>query len=76
MSTMLGFSGLQGEKMFSVKEVAGILGVSRDAVVRLIRRGKLLAVKFPQMGGRGLNITWRIPSKEIARFIKENLGGR
>ena len=64
------------EKMFSVKEAAGYLGVARDSVVRLIRRGRLRAVKFPVMGGRGQNVTWRIPSEELARFIKENLGGK
>jgi excisionase family DNA binding protein len=44
------------EKMFSLKEVAAVLGCSRDSVVRLIRRDKLRAVSFPVMGGRGRNV--------------------
>jgi len=62
-------------KLYSIKEVAGILDVGRDSVVRLIRRGKLKCVEFPQMGGRGKNKKRLIPEAEIDRFFRENYGG-
>jgi len=62
-------------KMYSIKEVAAILGVSRDAVVRLIERGKLKCVTFPQMGGRGKNRKRLIPEAEVERFLRENFSG-
>ena len=63
-------------EMVSVKEAAGLLGCSRDSVVRMIRCGKLRAVKFPTLGGRGLHITWRILKGEIEPFLRENTTGR
>jgi excisionase family DNA binding protein len=60
------------EKMFSVKEAAGLLGVSRDSVVRLIDGGYLEAVRFPRMGGRGFNRPTRIEEAELKRFIERN----
>lgn len=57
------------EKMYSVKEAAGRLGVHRSSVERLIGNGELRAVKFPRMGGRGRNFTWRIPESAIAEFL-------
>jgi len=57
------------EKMFSVKEVAGILGVSRDSVVRLVRRGYLKCLVLPQMGGRGRNPGRRFREGEVRRFL-------
>jgi excisionase family DNA binding protein len=62
------------EKMYSVKEVAGALGVSRDSVARLIRGGHLRAVRFPKMGGRGANGSSRIQESEIKRFVERNRG--
>jgi len=29
-------------------------------------------VRFPQMGGRGKNVTRRVPESEIRRFLKAN----
>ena len=60
------------EKMLCVKEVAGILGVSRDSVVRLVRRGHLRCVVFPQMGGRGRNPGRRFREGEVQRFLSVN----
>jgi len=60
------------EKMYSVKEAAGLLGVSRDSVVRLIHNGHLSAVRFPMMGGKGSNGSNRIEESEIRGFIERN----
>ncbi len=60
---------LEVEKMLSVKEVAGVLGVSRDSVVRLVRRGHLKCVVLPQMGGRGRNSGRRFRETEVRRFL-------
>ena len=56
-------------KMYSVKEVAGMLGVGRDTVMRLIRRGRLKAVKLPVCGGRGRNVMYRISEGDIGAFL-------
>jgi excisionase family DNA binding protein len=61
------------EKMYAVKEAAGVLGVSRDSVMRLIRAGKLKAIRFPRMGGRGKNFTWRIRFSALAEFMSANM---
>ena len=60
------------EKMYSVKEVAGQLGVSRDSIVRLIRNGHLRAVRLPRMGGRGANRHDLVQESEIRNFIERN----
>jgi excisionase family DNA binding protein len=57
-------------KMYSVKEVAGMLGVGRDTVMRLIRRGRLKAVKLPICGGRGKNVTYRVSEGDIGDFLR------
>jgi hypothetical protein len=65
-------------KMYSIKEAAVILfgeTNSRDSVNRLIKRGKLKCVTFPQMGGRGKNKKRLIPEVEIERFLRENFNG-
>lgn len=62
-------------KMYSIKEAAAILEVGRDSVVRLIGRGKLKCVTYPQMGGRGKNRKRLIPEAEIDRFLRENFNG-
>jgi len=57
------------EKLLSIKEVAGILGMSRDAVTRLIKRGELTVIEFPRMGGRGKNLKRMISEGEVRRFL-------
>jgi hypothetical protein len=59
----------------SVKETAGELGIGRDSVVRLVRNGELVAIKFPKMGGSGKNVKRMIDDEEIRRFKQRN-GGR
>jgi excisionase family DNA binding protein len=54
--------------LLSVKEVAGALDVSRDSVVRLIRKGELEAIEFPPMGGKGVNVKRMVDDEEIKRF--------
>lgn len=66
-------SSLDNEKMYSVKEAAGYLGIGRDSVKRLICGGKLRAVRFPRMGGNGKNFTLRIPGSAIASFLGRNM---
>lgn len=61
------------EKMLSVKEVAYALGVSRDSVSRLIRRGELRAVRLPRMGGRGANRIYRVPESMVKLFRTGNM---
>jgi excisionase family DNA binding protein len=61
------------EKMLSVKEVAYVLGVSRDSVSRLIRRGELKAVRLPRMGGRGANRIFRVPESMVNLFRTGNM---
>lgn len=61
------------EKMLSVKEVAYVLGVSRDSVSRLIRRGELRAVRLPRMGGRGANRIYRVPESMVNLFRAGNM---
>lgn len=60
------------EKMLSIKEAAGVLGVGRDSVGRLIKRGGLRGVRYPRMGGCGKNVTIRIPESELERFQRDN----
>ena len=61
------------EKMLSVKEVAYVLGVSRDSVSRLIRRGELKAVRLPRMGGHGANRIYRVPESMVNLFRTGNM---
>ena len=61
------------EKMLRVKEVAGALGMGRDSVVRLIRRGAIKVVSVPRMGGYGVNATYLIPETELRAFLKRNM---
>ena len=57
------------EKMYSIKEVAGFLGVGRDSVRRWIENGSLKAVELPRAGGKGRNKTYRIPESSLKRFF-------
>ena len=52
----------------SVKEAGWALQVSRDSVIRLIRKGELDAIEFPPMGGKGVNVKRMIEDDEIERF--------
>jgi excisionase family DNA binding protein len=56
------------EKMYAIKEVAGMYGVRRDTVCRWIKNDSLKAVKLPKAGGKGRNVTWRIPESSLQRL--------
>ena len=58
-------SVLPKKLLFSVTEVAGLLGYSRQVVYEFIKRGELLTVT-PTAGGRGM----KIPRSEILRFVE------
>jgi excisionase family DNA binding protein len=60
---------IPSEKMYAVKEAAGVLNVGRDTVVRMIHKGSLKAVKLPNAGGKGCNVTYRIPESSLRRLI-------
>jgi excisionase family DNA binding protein len=59
-----------GVRLLAIKEAAFVLGVGRDSVVRLIKRGKLECFEFPTMGGQGKNKKRMIPETEITRFLE------
>lgn len=61
-------------KLYSIKEAAAIFEAGRDTVVRWIERGELKCVEFPRAGGKGRNVSRRIPEAEIERFFKEHFG--
>jgi len=57
-------------RLLSIKEVAAILGVGRDTVVRLIKKGWLRCIEFPTMGGRGKNVRRLVPERYVREFIE------
>lgn len=62
------------ERMYSVKEAAWILGVSRDTVIRLIKRGKLKAIIVIERSSNRHReyLTRRIRESELKRFMDGN----
>ena len=59
------------EKMYSVSEVAELLGWSVDTVRRLVDRGLMRALILPQIGrGKRRYRSMRIPESEIERCIR------
>jgi excisionase family DNA binding protein len=58
------------EKMYSVKEVAGVLGWSPDTIRRLIYRGHLKAVLLPKSGRKArIYRVPRIRERDVKRFL-------
>lgn len=58
------------EKMYSVKEVAALLGWSPDTIRRLVYRGHLRAVMLPASGRRKrIYRSARIRERDIRRFL-------
>ena len=61
---------------YSVKEVAGLLGFSRDTVIRQVRKGLLKA--FVLLGKssvrRRVYESRRIQGSEISRYVREHMG--
>jgi DNA-binding transcriptional MerR regulator len=60
------------EKMYSVKEVAAMFGVSPDTILRMIRRGYLKAWRLPQPSNKRKRVyaVYRIPDGEARRVFK------
>jgi transposase len=57
-------------RLFAIKEAAGILGVSRDSVGRLLNNGELECFDFPKMGGAGKNRKRMATERGIIRFME------
>jgi excisionase family DNA binding protein len=66
------------EKWYSVKEVAGLLGFSRDTVVRQIRRGLLKAFVLPGKSSVRQRVykSRRIQGSEVLRYVREHMMSR
>ena len=64
------------EKMYSVKEVAHILGWSPDTIRRLIDRGLMKALELPQMKSRKrIYRPRRVAHSEVERFRRNHTKG-
>ncbi len=63
------------EQWYCVKEVAGILGFSRDTVIRQVRRGFLRAFVLPGRSAvrRRVYESRRIRGSEILRYVREHM---
>ena len=57
-------------RWYLVIDTAIGLNISRDAVMRLIRKGELTAMAYPRMGGRGRNTKWMVEGGSVLRFIE------
>lgn len=67
---------VEPSKWYSVDEVAEVLGFSRDAIIRLVRKGYLEAFTLP-VGSRVRKRVYtsrRVQGAEIIRFVKQNMG--
>jgi predicted site-specific integrase-resolvase len=62
------------EKWLSVKEVSAILGCSVDTIRRLVKAGRLKAIKLTVNSNKRKRtfVSLRINSGEIERFIRGN----
>jgi excisionase family DNA binding protein len=65
---------VSSDRWYSVKEVAELIGYSRDTVVRLVQKGYLKAFCLPTRGvsRRRVYLSRRILGSEIIRFLAEN----
>jgi excisionase family DNA binding protein len=63
------------EKWYSVKEVAARFGVSCDTIRRLIKRGKLRALKLSTQSSKRKRIyeVFRIALTELLRFERVSM---
>jgi excisionase family DNA binding protein len=64
------------EKMYSVKEVSAILGVSCDSLRRMLRRREMKAWRLPHPSNKRIRTyaVYRIPEGEIHRVKKAYFG--
>lgn len=54
------------KNFYSIKQAAGILGLSEETVRNKIRRGELQSSRLPTAKGRG---QYRIPAAELLRIL-------
>lgn len=59
-------------KLFTIKQVAGVLGKSHDTVNRWILQGKVKAERASVVVGR--TTAWMIPASELERLQKKKGG--
>lgn len=60
------------DQWYSVKEVGGHLGISRDTVIRQIEAGNLEAFKLPARSSKRKRVyrSRRVQGAELIRFIE------
>lgn len=60
---------------YSVKEVAGLLGFSRDTVIRQVRSGFLKAFSLPGKSAKRkrVYVSRRIQGSEVLRYVREHV---
>ena len=57
-----------GKRYYTVEEVAKMLRVSRTTIYRMLKYGKLRALKLGT--GRRQRSPWRIPEEEVKKLTK------
>ena len=64
------------EQWYSVKEVGGLLGFSRDTVIRQIKAGFLKAFVLPGKSAKRKRVfmSRRIQGSEVLRYVREHVG--
>lgn len=64
------------ERWYCVKEVAGLLGFSRDTVIRQVHKGFLKAFVLPGRSSvrRRVYASRRIQGSELLRYVREHMG--
>jgi len=65
---------IEPDRFYSIYETAAIFNVSRDQVVRAVDSGKLPAMKWPKLGGKGRNVKKMILGSDLIRFIESHKG--
>ncbi len=73
---MIAQDSVDPERWYSVKEVSGLLGFSRDTVIRQVRRGFLKAFVLPGKSSvrRRVYESRRIQGSEVLRYVREHVG--
>lgn len=62
------------DQWYSVKEVGGLLGFSRDTVIRQIKRGLIRAFILPGRSAKRSRVyeSRRIQGSEVLRYVREH----
>lgn len=59
------------DKLLTLAQAARLLGVQKQAMLRAVHRGTLLASKRPQIGGHYMYV---VHPEEVERYRREHLG--